>query len=227
MCRVWYDASVVDVSAQIERATSVLLDGGVVAFPTDTVYGVGALPSAETAIDRIYTMKSRPRTRALVVHVHQRDGVDAFAERVPDYAHQLTEAFWPGALTLVLPRRASVPLFVTGERDTVSLRMPNHPVAIALMKRLDERSEATVGIAAPSANRFGDTPATTAQEVVARLGAPGSGALSPDMVLDGGACPGKVPSTILDCTGEWPRLLRRGNTSVETIEEVIGRFVKQ
>ena len=217
----------VEVTAEIERATRVLLDGGVVAFPTDTVYGVGALPSRERAIDRIYAMKGRPRTRALIVHVHERSGVDAFAEAVPDYAHLLTEAFWPGALTLVLRRRESVPLFVTGERDTVSLRMPNHPVAIALMKTLDARSEATVGVAAPSANRFGDTPATTAQEVVARLGAPGSGDGAPDMILDGGACPGKVPSTILDCTGEWPRLLRRGNTSVEAIEEVIGRFVKQ
>ncbi len=213
--------------AQIDRAVEVLLGGGVVAFPTDTVYGVGAVPTHQGAVDRIYTMKGRPRTRALIVHVHAREAIPDFAQDIPAYAHQLAEAFWPGALTLVLRRKTSVPLFVTGERDTVSLRMPNHRMAMRLMKALNEERGETVGIAAPSANRFGDTPAATAQEVVARLGAPGSGSGAPDLILDGGACPGKVPSTILDCTGEWPRLLRRGNTSVEEIEEVIGRFVKQ
>lgn len=216
-----------DASAQIDKAVEVLLGGGVVAFPTDTVYGVGALPTQESAIDRIYTMKGRPRTRALIIHVHEREAMSAIAQNVPDYARQLAEAFWPGALALVLPRTDAIPAFVTGERPTVGLRMPNHPVATRLLRALNDRSDAVVGIAAPSANRFGDTPATTAQEVVARLGAPGSGDSAPDMILDGGACPGKVPSTILDCTGEWPRLLRRGATSVEAIEEVIGRFVKQ
>jgi L-threonylcarbamoyladenylate synthase len=213
--------------AQIERAVEVLLGGGVVAFPTDTVYGIGALPTNKPSVDRIYAMKNRPRTRALIVHVHERASITAFAQKVPDYALQLAEAFWPGALTLVLPRRESVPLYVTGERDTVSLRMPNHRLAMQLMQKLNEGDGDAMGIAAPSANRFGDAPAATAQEVVARLGAPGSGTDSPDFILDGGACPGKVPSTILDCTGEWPRLLRRGNTSVQAIEEVIGRFVKQ
>ncbi len=215
------------MSAQIDRAVEVLLGGGVVAFPTDTVYGVGALPTQRAAIDRIYTLKGRPRTRALVIHVHEREAMSAIADNVPDYARQLAEAFWPGALTLVLPRTEAVPAFVTGERPTVALRMPNHPVATRLLRALNQSSETTVGIAAPSANRFGDTPAATAQEVVARLGAPGSGDNAVDMILDGGACPGKVPSTILDCTGEWPRLLRRGATSVEAIEAVIGRFVKQ
>ena len=213
--------------AQIRRAVEVLLDGGVVAFPTDTVYGIGALPTHKSAVDRIYTMKGRPRSRALIVHVHRLEAIPAFAQRVPDWALQLAETFWPGALTLVLPRRSSVPLFVTGERDTVSLRMPNHRLATALLHALNEDAEEAVGIAAPSANRFGDTPAGTAQEVVARLGAPGSNLDAPDLILDGGACPGKVPSTIIDCTGEFPRLLRRGNTSVQEIEDVIGRFVKQ
>ncbi|MGH1346423.1 MAG: L-threonylcarbamoyladenylate synthase [Nannocystales bacterium] len=218
----------VALSAQIDRAVEVLLDGGVVAFPTDTVYGVGALPTQKAAIDRIYAMKGRPRTRALIIHVHEREAMSAIANKVPDYARQLAEAFWPGALTLLLSRADdAVPGYVTGERPTVGLRMPNHPIATRLLRALNERSDATVGIAAPSANRFGDTPAATAQEVVARLGAPGSGESSPDMILDGGACPGKVPSTILDCTGEWPRLLRRGATDVKAIEEVIGRFVKQ
>ncbi len=216
-----------DMSAQIDRAVEVLLGGGVVAFPTDTVYGVGALPTKEAAIDRIYSMKGRPRTRALIIHVHEREAMSAIADNVPEYARQLAEAFWPGALTLVLSRTEAVPAYVTGERPTVGLRMPNHPIATRLLRALNERSDATVGIAAPSANRFGDTPAATAQEVVARLGAPGSGDSSPDMILDGGACPGKVPSTILDCTGEWPRVLRRGATSVQAIEEIIGRFVKQ
>ena len=217
----------VEMSAQIDRAVEVLLGGGVVAFPTDTVYGVGALPTEESAIDRIYTMKGRPRTRALIIHVHDRGALEAIADSVPEYARQLAEAFWPGALTLVLPRGKAVPPFVTGERPTVGLRMPNHPVAMRLLQALNQSSNTAVGIAAPGANRFGDEPAATAQEVVARLGAPGSGESSPDMILDGGACPGKVPSTILDCTGEWPRVLRRGATSVQAIEEAIGRFVKQ
>ena len=213
--------------AQVRRAVEVLLDGGVVAFPTDNVYGIGALPNHKAAVDRIYTMKGRPRSRALIVHVHEREAIHAFAQRVPEWAMLLVEHFWPGALTLVLPRRSTVPLFVTGDRDTVSLRMPNHRLATALLRALNEDVEDAVGIAAPSANRFGDTPAGTAQEVVSRLGAPGSGTDAPDLILDGGACPGKVPSTILDCTGEFPRLLRRGNTTVEAIEAVIGRFVKQ
>ncbi|MBV1857027.1 MAG: threonylcarbamoyl-AMP synthase [Nannocystaceae bacterium] len=217
----------VDVSARIDRAVEVLLGGGVVAFPTDTVYGVGALPMHETAIDRIYSMKGRPRTRALIIHVHEREALSVVADNVPQYARQLAEAFWPGALTLLLSRTQAVPAYVTGERPTVGLRMPNHPIATRLLRALNERSDAAVGIAAPSANRFGEAPAATAQEVVARLGAPGSGDSSPDMILDGGACPGKVLSTILDCTGEWPRLLRRGATSVQAIEDVIGRFVKQ
>ncbi len=217
----------VDESAQLDRAIEVLLGGGVVAFPTDTVYGLGAMPSEGEAIERLYTMKGRPRTRALILHVHERASLNDFADDVPAYAHQLAEAFWPGALTLVLTRKPSVPEFVTGGRKTIGLRMPNHPIATRLLRALTERRGEPTAVAAPSANRFGETPATTAQEVVARLGAPGSSKSAPDMILDGGACPGKVPSTIIDCTGEWPRLLRRGNTSVEAIEEVIGRFVKQ
>jgi len=213
--------------SQILQAAQVLLEGGVVAFPTDTVYGIGALPTEEAAVDRIYAMKNRPRTRALVVHVHEHTAIPGFAQNVPDYALALAEAFWPGALTLVLHRKASEPLFVTSERDTVSLRMPNHRLAIGLLRAVNEGRDEVIGIAAPSANRFGDTPATTAQEVVTRLGAPGSSEDAPDFIVDGGACPGKVPSTILDCTGEWPRILRRGNTSVQEIEDTIGRFVKQ
>ncbi len=214
-------------SVQLDRAVETLLGGGVVAFPTDTIYGLGAMPSEEQAVERLYTMKGRPRTRALILHVHERASLDAFAKTVPDYAHRLAEAFWPGALTLLLARRSSIPEFVTGGRKTIGLRMPNHPIAMRLIRTLTERRGEPTAIAAPSASRFGEPPATTAQEVVARLGAPGTGPAAPDMILDGGACPGKVPSTILDCTGEWPRLLRRGNTSLEAIEDVIGRFIKQ
>ncbi len=213
--------------AQIERAVELLLGGGVVAFPTDTVYGVGALPKEEAAIERIYTLTGRPRTRALIVHLHQRDAMSAYAESVPDYALQLADAFWPGALTLVLRRKSSVPEVATGGRETVGLRIPNHPIALRLLSELSNKRGEPTGVAAPSANRFGEPNATTAQEVVARLGAPGAGPDAPDMILDGGACPGKVPSTIIDCAGQWPRLLRRGSTGVEAIEEVIGRFVKR
>ncbi|MEM6290535.1 MAG: L-threonylcarbamoyladenylate synthase [Myxococcota bacterium] len=214
-------------SAQIDRAVELLLAGGVVAFPTDTIYGVGALPREEAAVERLYALKGRPRERPMVVHVHERDGLRTYAADVPDYVFQLADAFWPGALTLILRRNPSVPDAVVGGRDTVALRMPNHPMALRLLERLSAKRGEAMGVAAPSANRFGEPHATTAQEVVARLGAPGSGPDAPDMILDGGACPGKIPSTILDCTGEWPRMTRRGNTSVEAIEAVIGRFVKQ
>lgn len=209
----------------IRRAVETLLGGGVVAFPTDTVYGLGALATDEAAVRRIFEMKARPPGRPLIVHVDGPAGLDVFAVEAPEYARKLAAAFWPGPLTLVLRRAAVVPDVVTAGGDTVGLRVPDHPVALALIAALGKRLGRTAGIAAPSANRFGEPPPTDVQGVVDSLGAPGSGPRAPDLVLDGGTCPGGVPSTVLACEGEWPRVLRRGSISPEQIEAIIGRWV--
>ena len=216
---------VMAVPAQrIDKAVEVLLGGGVVAFPTDTVYGLGALGSHEEAVARIFDMKGRPRTRALILHLHEASGAHEYVDDVPDYARELAKAFWPGALTLVFRKKPIVPDIVTGGGDTVGVRVPNQTDALRLIEALSEGLGKTATLAAPSANRFGEPPATTAQEVVVRLGAPGT-ENSPDMILDGGACRVKVPSTIISCVGAQPRLLRQGSTPIEAIEEVIGMWV--
>jgi L-threonylcarbamoyladenylate synthase len=158
------------------------------------------------------------------VHVHSLEAADAFAAEMPDYGLKLARAFWPGPLTLVFRKNAHVLDEVTGGGDTVAVRVPNHPVALQLIEAVCDRLGELNGLAAPSANRFGETAATSAQEVVGKLGAPGTGN-GPDIILDGGACQGGVPSTILSCIGQWPRLLRRGSCTLEDIEQVIGRFI--
>jgi L-threonylcarbamoyladenylate synthase len=209
---------------QLERAVDKLVAGGIVAFPTETVYGVGALATHRDGVERLYELKGRPRNRALIVHVQSLEAADAFAEEIPEYALKLARAFWPGPLTMVFRRRSHVLDEVTGGGDTVGVRVPDHPVALRLIESASRRMGELAGIAAPSANRFGETPASSAQEVVAKLGAPGS-VHGPDMILDGGPCHGGVPSTVLSCVGQWPRLLRRGKCTPEEIEKVIGRFI--
>lgn len=204
-----------------------MLDGGgVVAFPTDTVYGVGAISSCVAAVERIYRMKGRPRSRSLIVHIEGADALSTFADEVPDYALELARAFWPGPLTLVLRKSAAVPGECTGGMDTVGLRVPRHDVALAILAGLRERRGAPVGIAAPSANRFGEPPPATAEAVITALApAGGDPEESPDLIVDGGCCPGGVPSMVLSCVGPWPRLLRRGAITPEQVEKVIGRWV--
>jgi L-threonylcarbamoyladenylate synthase len=209
---------------QLARAVDKLVEGGIVAFPTETVYGVGALANHRHGVKRLYELKGRPRNRALIVHVQSLEAADAFAEEIPEYALKLARAFWPGPLTLVFRKREHVLDEVTGGSDTVAVRVPNHPVALRLIEGASRRLGELAGVAAPSANRFGETPATSAQEVVAKLGAPGT-KNGPDLILDGGACRGGVPSTILSCVDQWPRLLRRGSCTLEEIEKVIGRFI--
>ncbi len=209
---------------QLERAIDALVEGGVVAFPTETVYGVGALATHRDGVERLYELKGRPRNRALIVHVQSLEAADEFAAEIPKYALELARAFWPGPLTLVFRKREHVLDEVTGGGDTVGVRVPDHPVALRLIEGTSKRLGRLAGIAAPSANRFGETPATSAQEVVAKLGAPGS-QFGPDVILDGGPCHGGVPSTVLSCVGQWPRLLRRGKCTPEEIEKVIGRFI--
>jgi len=203
-----------------------MLAGGIVAFPTETVYGLGALASHSDAVARVFRIKARPESRPLIVHLRSASQLDAFAVDIPDYARTLAEALWPGPLTLVLKRHESVVDEVTGGGDTVGLRVPDHPVALSLLDALIEAGGPSTAIAAPSANPFGEPPPTTAQGVIDGLGAPkANDDGTPDVVLDGGECPGGVPSTVVSCVGDWPRVLRYGAVPKETIEETIRRFV--
>ncbi|MBI3256331.1 MAG: threonylcarbamoyl-AMP synthase, partial [Actinobacteria bacterium] len=200
-------------SSAIAGAVGVLRAGGLVAFPTETVYGLGADASNDDAVRRIFAVKGRPTDHPLIVHLGDADQLDTWAREIPSDARLLAAACWPGPLTLVLWRSSVVSDVVTGGRDSVGLRVPSHPVALDLLRAFGG------GVAAPSANRFGRVSPTTAAHVVADLGD------DVDLVLDGGACAVGVESTIVDLTGEAPMLLRQGGVSIETIEGVIGRAV--
>ncbi|MDT0166415.1 L-threonylcarbamoyladenylate synthase [Actinotalea sp. AC32] len=194
---------------EIAAAASTLRDGGLVAFPTETVYGLGADASNPAAVARIFAAKGRPADHPLIVHLASADLLDAWAVRVPDVARRVAERFWPGPLTLVLHRHPDVPVAVTGGQDTVGVRVPSHPVAHALLTAFGG------GVAAPSANRFGRVSPTTRERVVAELGD------RVDLVLEGGACEVGLESTILDLTGERPRLLRPGGIGAAALAEVL------
>jgi L-threonylcarbamoyladenylate synthase len=207
-------------SHAIERAARLLHEGGVVAFPTETVYGLGADATNLQAVRRIFAIKGRPPDRPLTVHVADIDAVERFAESIPDHARLLAGALWPGPLTLILPKRAHVLHDLTGGSDTVGLRVPNHPVALGLISELSRLRREVAGIAAPSANRFDEPPPTTAQTVTQALGD------APDMVLDGGACALAIPSTVVDCSAAGPRILRAGVVPAQRIEEILGLPVR-
>jgi len=194
-----------------------LIAGDLVAFPTETVYGLGADASNSKAVARIYSVKGRPIDHPLIVHIASMDRMGDWASDVPEYAIALAREFWPGPMTLVLKRSELAGDFVTGGQDTVGVRVPDHVVALALLEAF-ERSGGK-GVAAPSANRFGQVSPTTATAVVEEL----ADYLSKDdLVLDGGACAVGVESTIIDCTGLLPRVLRPGAISTVMIEEVTG-----
>ena len=175
---------------RISRAVDVLADGGLVAFPTETVYGIGALATHEAAVNRIYELNGRPRTRALIEHIASLAVMDDFTLETPDAALKLAEAFWPGPLTIVLRRAPFVPDVVTAGGDTLGLRVPKHPIPIKLLEGLAARMDTPVGIAAPSASRFGEALATSSQVVVALVGAPSDAPETPVLIIDVGACPG-------------------------------------
>ena len=198
-------------------AASVLMAGGLVAFPTETVYGLGADASNETAVTRIYSVKGRPADHPLIVHVASMDGLGDWARDVPSYAISLARDFWPGPMTLVVPRSSLAGDFVTGGQDTVGVRVPAHPVALGLLEAFVRAGGK--GVAAPSANRFGNVSPTTAQAVAAELG---NYLADGDQILDGGACDVGVESTIIDCTGDTPKILRPGAITVEMIEQSTG-----
>jgi L-threonylcarbamoyladenylate synthase len=194
-----------------------LIAGDLVAFPTETVYGLGADASNSAAVARIYSVKGRPNDHPLIVHIASMDRMGDWASDVPKYAIALARNFWPGPMTLVFKRSELAGDFVTGGQDTVGVRVPDHVVALALLEAFEKAGGK--GVAAPSANRFGHVSPTTATAVVEELS---DYLLKDDLVLDGGACAVGVESTIIDCTGSLPRVLRPGAISTVMIEEETG-----
>lgn len=209
----------------ILRATTVLLEHGVIAFPTETVYGIGAIDSDPEAIDRVFQLKGRPSDRALIVLLADVGQLDRWARDVSPIARRLAETFWPGPLTLVLRRQPTVLDRVTGNKDTVALRVSPHPVCQALHLHLKQHLGHTVGLTATSANRFGEPPATTAEQVLQSLGPPDAG--GPDFILDRGPSASDRLSTIVDCTSDRPRLLRDGAIDAGAIELTLGITLDQ
>ena len=198
---------------EISSAAQALIAGKLVAFPTETVYGLGANAQSELAVARIYRTKGRPADHPLIVHIASQEQMAIWASKVPDYARALAAAYWPGPMTLILERSELAKDFVTGNQDSVGLRVPNHPVALELLNAFMELGGR--GIAAPSANRFGKVSPTTAKAVSDELGEfmePG------DMILDGGFSEVGIESTIIDCRADAPKILRPGAITVEMIE---------
>jgi L-threonylcarbamoyladenylate synthase len=199
--------------AAIARAVELLRAGELVAFPTETVYGLGADAGNAEAVAKIFALKGRPESHPVIVHLADAGELEAWAREIPAGARRLAGAFWPGPLTLVLKRAAGVGDAVTGGQDTVGLRVPSHPAAGALLAAYG------AGVAAPSANKFGRVSPTTALHVFADFG------LAVPLVLDGGACPVGIESTIVDLSGERPRLLRPGGVALAAVEEALGEAV--
>jgi L-threonylcarbamoyladenylate synthase len=197
-------------SSDIETAAGVLRAGGLVAFPTETVYGLGAGVEDPAAVARVFQVKGRPPSHPLITHIGGAEQLDDWVAEVPTAARLLAERFWPGPLTLVLRRGRRVPLEATGGLETVAVRVPDHPVALALLSAFGG------GVAAPSANRFGSVSPTTAAHVRAELGD------AVDFVLDGGPCEVGVESTIVDATGDALSVLRPGGVTREDLEGVLG-----
>jgi L-threonylcarbamoyladenylate synthase len=207
-------------SPELAQAAAILESGGLVAFPTETVYGLGADAENPAAVAAIYAAKGRPQDHPVIVHLAPDAALDYWATDIPDEARQLVAAFWPGPLTLILRRAAHIPAAVSGGQDTVGLRCPSHPVAIALLQAFKGGQG---GIAAPSANKFGNVSPTTAQHVRDEFGADGP----VQLVLDGGQSQVGIESTILDLSrlaSHGPVLLRPGQVSAEAIAAVIDRL---
>ncbi len=206
-------------TAMVDVAAN-LLAGNLVAFPTETVYGLGADACNADAVARIYSVKGRPADHPLIVHVASMEGLGDWADDVPGYAISLARDFWPGPMTLIMKRSELAGDFVTGGQDTVGVRVPDHPVALGLLEAFARAGGK--GVAAPSANRFGNVSPTTAQAVADELSDYFADA---DQILDGGPCEVGVESTIIDCTGDLPRILRPGAVTVAMIEESTGLTV--
>lgn len=207
--------------SEIEKAAKILSEGGLVAIPTETVYGLAADAENETAVKAIYEAKRRPANHPLIVHLASAEAIRHWAREIPEDAIKLTKAFWPGPLTIVLKRSPNAKDFITGGQDTVALRCPSHPLTRELLKVFDAGKGR--GVAAPSANTFGKISPTAAQHVRDDLGEKPEGKV--DFILDGGTCSVGIESTILDLTGDAPRILREGEISGEMISQVLGKPV--
>ena len=201
----------------LKQAATTLLHGNLVAFPTETVYGLGADALNKQAVARIYETKGRPSDHPLIVHLHSTQVMGQWVEDVPEFAIALARDFWPGPMTLIFKRSTLAQDFITGGQDTVGIRIPNHVVALSLLEAFYNLGGR--GVVAPSANRFGHVSPTTAQAVSDELS---EYLKAEDQILDGGACAVGVESTIIDCTGNAPRILRPGGITVEMIKESTG-----
>ena len=205
----------------IKVAAQSLIAGHLVAFPTETVYGLGADATNESAIAKIYKAKGRPADHPLIVHIASIDAINDWAQDINEYAISLARDFWPGPMTLVFKRSDRAKDFITGNQNTVGLRVPNQSIALALLKEF--QALGGKGIAAPSANRFGAVSPTTAQAVKDEL--ENSLDQTNDIILDGGPCQVGVESTIIDCTTQTPQILRLGAITKEMIQESTGLLV--
>ena len=204
--------------AAIERAAALLADGELVAFATETVYGLGARADDDAAVAKIFAAKGRPSDHPLIVHVHDAADAERFAGELAPLARRLITAFWPGPLTIIVPRLADIGVAAAGGHATIGLRCPSHPVARALLRSAHERG--VPGVAAPSANRFGRISPTRASHVVEEFG-------DELAVLDGGACPVGIESSIVDCSRGHPVLLRPGQLTRERIEAAAGEPLRE
>lgn len=201
----------------LQKAAQTLLEGNLVAFPTETVYGLGADALNKQAVARVYEVKGRPTDHPLIVHLHSMRVMGQWVDDVPEYAIALARDFWPGPMTLIFKRSSLAQDFITGGQGTVGIRVPNHVVALALLEAFHNLGGR--GVAAPSANRFGHVSPTTAKAVSEEL----AQYLKPeDQIMDGGPCSVGVESTIIDCTGQLPRILRPGAITEEMIKASTG-----
>ena len=200
----------------IQKAAEQLKAGHLVAFPTETVYGLGADASNEEAVKRIYEVKGRPTNHPLIIHVSSINGLEVWAQNIPEYALILARAFWPGPMTLILNRKDIAKDFITGSQDSVGIRVPSDPIALELLSRFETLGG--LGIAAPSANRFGQVSPTSSKDVQDEIGA----FLSPkDLILEGGQSEVGIESTIIDCRNAEPVILRPGAITAAMINSII------
>ena len=206
----------------LRQSAEKLRAGDLVAFPTETVYGIGADAENKDAVARMYQVKNRPTGHPVIIHIAELNDVDYWAREIPEYAINLMRDFWPGPMTLLLKRREVAGDFLTGAQDIVGLRIPANSLALGLLNEF--KAVGGKGIAAPSANRYGAVSPTTAEAVSQEL----SEFLSPnDQILDGGPCLVGVESTIIDCSGQNPKILRPGAISAEMIEESTGIVLEE
>jgi L-threonylcarbamoyladenylate synthase len=204
-------------STAVKNAAEALISGRLVAFPTETVYGLGADATNAKAVARIYEVKGRPKDHPLIVHIADLKYLDQWISDIPEYARSLAEEFWPGPMTLILHRSELAKDCITGRQSTIGIRIPDNPLALSFLDAFHKLGGA--GIAAPSANRFGQVSPTTAEAVQEELG----NYLSDiDLILDGGQSSVGLESTIIDCTGKLPKILRPGAITIEMIEKASG-----